>query len=305
MAHPPLFPDFKPLELSDRGIIAPRLWAYQPATSELTFTNLFIWRGHYHLSWCLADDCLVFLSDSPADPWFFPPIGPPPRADLCRRLLTWLMEARHSPDPRLERVDHRLWEEVAATGGLRAEADRAHFDYVYRTEDLTHLAGRLYQQKRNHLNSFQRSHRNTYEALTPGHVDACLALARKWCEIRRCEEDLNLMEEWEAVKETLAHFQELGLTGGAMFVEGRLEAFTVGEKLNADTAVIHLEKANPEIRGLYAAINQAFLEQAWQDTPWVNREQDLGEPGLRKAKLSYHPHHLEEKFTLRLTPQPR
>ena len=75
----------------------------------------------------------------------------------------------------------------------------------------------------------------------------------------------------------------------------------MGEKLNTDTVVIHLEKANPEIRGLYAAINQAFLEQAWQELPLVNREQDLGEPGLRQAKLSYHPHHLEEKFTLRLT----
>ena len=74
-----------------------------------------------------------------------------------------------------------------------------------------------------------------------------------------------------------------------MLVDGNLEAFTLGEKLNADTAVIHLEKANPEIRGLYAAINQSFLENAWQDTAWVNREQDLGEPGLRKAKLSYHP----------------
>ena len=163
-------------------------------------------------------------------------------------------------------------------------------------------AAAIYQQKRNHLNSFQRSHRqNTYEALTPALLTACQQMAREWCEIRRCEEDLSLMEEWDAVAETLAHFEALGLTGGAVFVAGRLEAFTVGEKLNDDTVVIHLEKANPEVRGLYTAINQAFLEHAWEDTPWVNREQDLGEPGLRKAKLSYHPHHLEEKFTIRLT----
>jgi len=300
MATPPLFPDFKPLELGDRDFVHPHHWAYQPATSELTFTNLFIWRDHYRLSWCLADDCLVFLSDSPANPWFFPPVGSSPRAGLCRRLLDWLREARGSSDPRLERVDPRLREEAAAAGGFRSEADRDHFDYVYQTADLVQLAGGHYQQKRNHLNSFQRSHSHTYKPLTPAHVTACLDVAQKWCEIRRCEEDLNLMEEWEAVKETLACFKDLGLTGGVIFVGDRLEAFTVGEKLNADTAVIHLEKANPEIRGLYTAINQAFLENAWQDTPWVNREQDLGEPGLRKAKLSYHPHHLEEKFTLRL-----
>jgi hypothetical protein len=216
--------------------------------------------------------------------------------------LAWLREERRSPDPRLERADRRFWQDVAGTGGLIGEPVRDHFDYVYPTADLTRLAGRHYQAKRNHLNSFQRSHRHAYEPLTPARLAACLELAQKWCEIKRCEDDLNLWQEWEAVKETLTYFQELGLTGGAIYVNGRLESFTVGEKLNADTAVIHLEKANPEIRGLYAAINQAFLENAWQDTAWVNREQDLGEPGLRQAKLSYHPHHLEEKFTLRLAP---
>jgi hypothetical protein len=300
MTNPPLFPDFKPLELTDREFLQPRLWAYQPHTSELTFTNLFIWRGHYHLSWSLAEDRLVILSDSPEGPWLFPPIGPSPRADLCRRLLTWLQEERGAVDPRLERADHRLWEELRTTGDFIGEPVRAHFDYVYAVADLIHLAGRHYHQKRNHLNSFQRSHRYTYEPLTTAHLPACLDLAQKWCEIRRCEEDLNLMEEWAAVKEALAHFPDLGLTGGAICVDGRLEAFTVGERLNSSTVVVHLEKANPDIRGLYAAINQAFLEHSWQEISWVNREQDLGEPGLRQAKLSYHPHHLEEKFTLRL-----
>jgi hypothetical protein len=300
MTNLPLFPDFGPLELADREFFHPRLWAYQPYTSELTFTNLFIWRRHYRLSWSLAEDCLVLLSDSTGGPWLFPPIGSSPRADLCRRLLIWLREARRASDSRLERADRRLWEEVGATGYFIGEPVRAHFDYVYSTTALIRLAGRNYQQKRNHLNSFQRSHRYAYEPLTPGHLPACLDLAEKWCEIRRCEEDLNLMEEWEAVKEALAHFQDLGLTGGAILVDGRLEAFTVGERLNAGSVVVHLEKANPDIRGLYPAINQAFLEHSWQETPWVNREQDLGEPGLRQAKLSYHPHHLEEKFTLRL-----
>jgi hypothetical protein len=271
MTYPPLFPTFKPLDLSDRDFIHPRVRAYQPTTSELTFTNLFIWRVRYQLSWCLADDCLLFLSDSPQDPWFFPPVGPSPRADLCRKLLAWLKDERGALDPRFERVDIRLREEVASTRGFSAEPRREHFDYVYATPDLISLSGGKYHSKRNHLNSFQRGHRHAYEPLRPAHLPACLDLADKWCEIKRCEEDMSLME-----------------------------AFTLGEKLNPDTAVIHVEKANPEIRGLYAAINQAFLEHAWQDLPWVNREQDLGEPGLRQAKLSYHPHHLEEKFTLRL-----
>ena len=300
MSNPPRFPDFRPLTIKDRVFVHPRLWDYQPATSELTFSNLFVWRRHYNLSWCVAENHLLFLSDAASEPWLFPPVGPSPRVDLCRRLLTWLKDGRGLGDPRLERADQRLREELLAAGGFSAEPQRDHFDYVYSTPDLVNLGGGNYQQKRNHLNSFQRSNRHTYEPLTPALLTACQQMAREWCEIRRCEEDLSLMEEWDAVRETLANFEDLNMTGGAVFVEGRLEAFTVGEKLNVDTTVIHLEKANPEVRGLYTAINQAFLEYAWKDTPWVNREQDLGEPGLRKAKLSYRPHHLEEKFTIRL-----
>ena len=161
MAYPPLFPDFQPLTLDDREFVQPRLRDYRPVTSELTFTNLFIWRRHYNLSWCLADNHLLFLSDAAAGPWLFPPVGPSPRVDLCRRLLTWLKEARGSADPRLERADQRLREELLAAGGFSAEPDRDHFDYVYSTPDLINLGGGHYQQKRNHLNSFQRSYRQT------------------------------------------------------------------------------------------------------------------------------------------------
>lgn len=300
MTDLPTFPDFKTLELADREVLHPRLGAYQPVTSELTFTNLFIWREHYRLSWSLAEDYLVLQSDSPQGPWLFPPIGPSPRANLCRRLLTWFKEVQNAPDPRLERADQRLWKELAPSGDFTGEPVRNHFDYVYATADLINLAGRHYHDKRNHLNSLRRTSRHTYEPLTPDHLGACLEVAEKWCEIKRCADDLNLMEEWQAVRETLAHFPDLHLTGGGIFINDKLEAFSVGEQLNADTVVIHLEKANPGIRGLYAAINQAFLEHAWAKTALVNREQDLGEPGLRAAKLSYHPHHLEEKYTIRL-----
>jgi len=108
------------------------------------------------------------------------------------------------------------------------------------------------------------------------------------------------MGEWQAVRLALQHFAELELAGGLILMDWRVEAFTLGELLNRDTAVVHIEKANPDIRGLYALINQQFCEQAWAATPFLNREQDLGEPGLRTAKLSYHPHRLVEKFRVKL-----
>ncbi len=108
------------------------------------------------------------------------------------------------------------------------------------------------------------------------------------------------MGEWTAIGVALKDFQALNLTGGVIIVHDRVEAFTCAELLNATTAVVHLEKANPEFRGLYPAINQQFCQQAWAGVDFINREQDLGEPGLRTAKLSYHPHHLVEKFRIRL-----
>jgi hypothetical protein len=131
------------------------------------------------------------------------------------------------------------------------------------------------------------------------HVDACIALSEAWCTWRRCSEDLGLTSEWEAVGELLRHFHRLEVVGGVLLCNGRVEAYSVGELLNEDTAVVHIEKANPDIPGLYALINQQFCENSWHAVTYVNREQDLGEEGLRKAKLSYYPDHLVEKHRIR------
>ena len=173
---------------------------------------------------------------------------------------------------------------------------RDHFDYVYRTADLIELAGKGYRQQRNHTNYLLRTYKMTYEPMNESHVDSCLNLARNWCEARQCEETLSFASEGEATREALQNFRALGLDGGVILINGRVEAFTLGELLNRDTAVVHIEKANVEIRGLYAAINQQFCEKRWRNVPAINREQDLGEPGLRKAKLSYNPDHMIEKF---------
>ncbi len=117
-----------------------------------------------------------------------------------------------------------------------------------------------------------------------------------WCEMRDCEESSDLFEEDRAVYEALTHFDELDYTGGAIVIESKVEAFSLGEPLNPTTAVIHIEKANPAISGLYAAINQRFCQGAWSGMTYINREQDLGVEGLRKAKQSYHPHHMVKKY---------
>ncbi|MGC9358499.1 MAG: DUF2156 domain-containing protein [Anaerolineae bacterium] len=301
MANLPIFPNFKPLALEDRDFIHERLWAYQPRTSELTFTNLFIWRDAYKLHWAVyEDDWLLLLCEKEDDPYAFPVVGPGQRVEATRAFLTWLRDDRDIARPRMERADARLAAELEDAPDLKIDPTREHFDYVYSREDLAALAGRDYSNKRNHINHFLRAYDYTYAALTPDNVDACLRVACEWCEKYRCEDDMNLIEERDAVRESLEHFSQLRIQGGVVYVEGRIEAFSMGEMLNEETLVVHIEKADPDIRGLYQIINRDFLRHCCTEATYVNREQDLGVPGLRRAKKSYHPDHLVEKYRIGL-----
>ena len=228
------------------------------------------------------------------------PMGTLPRRDAVLKVLRWLQEEEKISRPAIERADARLIEEIGQSGDLVIEPTRDHFDYVYLKDDLIQLAGNRYRTKRNHINRINRNYRFSFQPLEEHHLDACLELQSNWCEVRRCDDDLSLLGEWEAIRETMKNYGSLGLRGGVITIEGKVEAFSVGELLNNTTAVVHIEKANPEIAELYTVINQQCAENCWENVPYINREQDLGIPGLREAKLSYHPHHMEEKYRITL-----
>lgn len=300
MADLPIYPSFRPILLEDRDFLSPRLWNYQPETSELTFTNLFIWQPYYGFEWSVYRHWVFIISTRTAgDAWALQPLGPPPRLDISRMLLRWLRNERGAMAPRIERADRWFTRELQGEEDLAVEPTREQFDYLYQTKDLIELAGRDYHAKRNHINAFLQATRYTYAPLAASEARACLELADTWC-AGRCEDDLGLLGEWEAVARSLVHFETLGVHGGMILIDGHVKAFSVGELLNGDTAVIHIEKADPSIRGLYPMINQQFLENAWSETTFVNREQDLGNPGLRRAKESYYPVRLVEKHRISL-----
>ncbi len=298
----PVYPVFKPLTLDDRPFLTSRLWTYRPEVSEMNFTNLYIWNSQRPVTWTLLDGALLIRCCSETGGYFYQPIeGDRPRADLVRRILEDSAAAGDA-DPRIARADRRLIEALGEAPDLEIVPDRDNFDYIYRTEDLATLAGRRYHSKRNHLKRCQQLYPDlVYRPLTPEDLDACLDMACRWCQMKRCSEDLSLLEEVWAVSAALQHFTDLGLDGAVVELHGQVEAFTIGELLNPTTAIIHVEKANPDIQGLYTFINQSYAANRWLgQCEEINREQDLGDEGLRKAKESYYPVRLVEKFTLRL-----
>lgn len=174
--------------------------------------------------------------------------------------------------------------------------DRDNWDYVYLQEKLASLSGRKFHSKKNHLNAFLKNNPDyVYEEINASNVAECIAFGRKWCE-RRSEEDPSVECEYCALKEALNNQEALGIKGGLIRINGQVEAFTFGERMNAEMAVIHVEKANPDIRGLYTVINRDFVRQAWPDVKYINREEDMGKPGLRIAKESYDPVFMVKKY---------
>ncbi|MBP1734107.1 MAG: hypothetical protein H6Q53_394 [Deltaproteobacteria bacterium] len=295
------FPEFKTLELLDKEIFREFFKEYKPKISELTFTNLFVWRTHYKFQWSIYNDWLVIVSlEGEFGTYAMEPVGPSPRDEVTRVVLEWMREEKKEKNPRIERADERTVSEIEGVQGIIIEPTRDHFDYVYLREDLVNLAGNKYRSKRNHINQLLRTYSYQYSDLAPDHIQDCIELQEKWCILRRCEDDMNLLGEWDAVKEILSSYESLDVQGGVVTIENKVMAFTIGQMLNDDTAVVHIEKADPEIPGLYPVINQQFCENNWQDVRFINREQDLGMPGLREAKLSYYPDHMVKKFRITL-----
>lgn len=298
-ADAPQFPDFKSLDMSDREIIHAYFRAYQPEVSELKFTNLFIWRHYYQFEWCILDGFLLILVHTLNYGYhFMQPVGPGSRVTIIPILLDYLQNEREEYEPRIERVDSRLIREIGNLKDIHIEPLPDHADYVYATEDLIHLAGRKFHAKKNHINRFNKQYDYEYQRLNPDLVNACIHVLKRWCNWKECDKSPIMRAEFEAVHEALLHYRQLELDGGAILVDNSVVAFALGEMLNRETAVVHAEKVDPNIRELFAVINQQFCANAYAHVPYMNREQDLGIAGLRRAKRSYHPVRMIEKFKI-------
>nr|HPM41268.1 phosphatidylglycerol lysyltransferase domain-containing protein [bacterium] len=247
-----------PLEIGHRRMVEERLAKFPPEVSEHTFTNLFIWRGSRPI-WILeSEGALSFLERRGDVSVFF---GPPAGEADPRKLAQAATEAMGTARAAFARVPED-YAKSAMAAGFELFEDRANFDYVYRRDDLAELAGRRYHAKRNLVAQCLSQNDCTYEEIGSANLHEVKGMMEEWCSKRGCGHDAGLCDEFIAVGELLANYLELSVTGAAIRIEGKIAAFTVGERLNEKTAVIHFEKAMPEYKGLYQAINQLFAKNA-------------------------------------------
>jgi len=284
----PRYPEFKAVGLEDRNIIKSYLDAHPTGVCEMNFANIFIWKDSERPKYTLLNGNLCVLVEPTFETaYFLPPAG---GTEICATIKACLGHA-----PRLSRIPEAFVRECGAD--FRVEEDRPNFDYVYLSEDLAELKGKRFDGKRNRIRKFESSFEHAYDRLRREHLDDCRRLLLQWHEEKGIG-DPYLAAEKDAILEALTMFDELGLVGGVVAVGGRVEAFTIGMRLTDDTAVIQIEIANPAFPGLAQWINREFVRREWTAFRFINREQDLGVPGLRKAKLSYQPDHLVKKYNL-------
>ncbi len=181
------------------------------------------------------------------------------------------------------------------------ELDRNNWDYIYLASDLAKLEGSKYSSRRKEINKFRREYEHRYQLMTQKEVIQCLQLHEEWCHLKKCAELNHLTEEKCAIYQCLVNFSELDICGGVVYVDDKLSGFTIGEQMYDNTAIVHFEKADNKLSGISQYINMKYVSGFPEGVKYVNREQDLGDPGLKQAKMRYHPHHFVEKYVLRMS----
>jgi uncharacterized protein len=291
--------NFKPLELEDKVIFDKYLKPYSFLTCEYSFTNLFIWRKGCDIQYTIMNDALIIKkTDFNGRYHFMQPIGY--NKNNLKELVEELISIKQ-----IQKLDY-LFKDVETPflkdledvfpGKFSIVEDRDNFDYIYDSKKLATLSGNALHRKKNHYNAFIKKYDYRVEQLREELLEDCIMASREWCFKNECKG--YVLYEMRSIIDLLKNMSSLDFTGIVVYVNDKPSAFTIGEKMNDNMAIIHTEKADSEVRGLYAFINKVFVETYFKDIPYINREQDLGIEGLRHAKESYQPIKLEAKYTV-------
>ena len=289
--------DFQPIRPEDLEKYSPFLHSGKSRGCEYSFANLYLW-GRQKAA--VAEGQMVLFSQFNRKTVYPYPAG---EGEVKPVLEAIIRDSQERGIPcRITGLDSEDIAEMERMfpGQFSYHCDRDSYDYVYAIDDLADLKGRKYQRKRNHYNRFRDSYPDyTIEPITQENIPQVQQMLEDWyAQRKQTDPDGDYLMEQSAIYRALRHYDQLGLEGVVLVYEGRILAMTIGSRLSPDTYDIHFEKACAEADTAYTVINcefARFLRTRHPEVQFLNREDDLGIEGLRKAKLSYYPHHLVEK----------
>ncbi len=293
--------DTKPIQLSDKQWMDPLLASANMRACHQNFTNIFVWAKIYNQRVGRVNNYLVVKNafGTQKESYFFPAGS----GDIKPVLQAMMQDAAESGHPfTLLGIspENRAVLDTLFPGEFEYTEWRDSFDYLYTVEKLVTLSGKKLHGKRNHIARFKDNNPDwSFEPITAENLPECWKMNQEWCILNGCADDAGLTAEANAVRLCFEHYSALGLEGGLLRAGGRVIAYTMGEPLNSDTYNTHIEKAFSDIQGAYPMINREFAAYIQQRHPhilYINREEDMGNEGLRKAKLSYQPDRMEEKY---------
>ncbi|HOX32587.1 MAG TPA: DUF2156 domain-containing protein [Spirochaetales bacterium] len=281
----PEYPEFAPISLEMRDCLYPSLNLLRDGISEFTFSNLYLFREAYGYRVSrVPGRTLVIEGSKNGRSFFYLP------CDLPEREVFDELMASHDYLKNLSPSQHERCRVALEQWGYRVEEDRDNFDYLYRRADLAELSGKAYHKKRNLVNAFLNSYSYEQKPLTEANVPDAIAVLDEWRDSKGIEGD------YAASREGLERFRILGMRGCVYYVDGRPAGWCLGEPIaKARMFAVHFEKGSEQYKGIYQFINQAFAQALPAYFRSINREQDLGDEGLRQAKMTYRPYGFVEK----------
>lgn len=290
--------EFKKVSLTDKQRVEECLRRSDFRGCEYTFGNIFLWGRHFNTEICFYDAFCFEKTGSGENTMFVYPYG----GENVETAVGLIREYAAQNDlPVLICANKAVADRVLALfPEAKAELYRNFCDYVYYALDLEELKGKKYHAKRNHLNRFYENDWS-FEPMSSANISECLAMNELWREENVTDDSEDAQSktaELDVVTRSLELFDELGYTGGVLRVDGEVQAFTFGERSAENTFVVHVEKALRKYQGAYAAINREFVKSLGRKYTYIDREEDTGAENLRKAKMSYNPVFLEEKFLI-------
>lgn len=300
---------FKQITLEDMDLFTEVFKRIKPIASEFTFPYLYMWRKDYNFSYTIVEDhiCLISRSNVYAPYSFCPiPIKGVNDEQKLKKAIRFIEEyfEENGMSLRYARISESCIGKLESVyqDSVTIEPLPHTFDYVYNASDLINLAGKKFSKKRNHISQFMRLYGDyEYVPVTEDNLVECKRILDQWADKYEINIDSRNSERF-ACYDLFDNWNRFtSLKGALIKINGSFEAFTIGELLNPETALIHIEKANTDFHGLYTIINRDFCRNEWSNVKYINREEDLGIEGLRKSKLSYNPAFMVKKFLVKVS----